>query len=557
MIFRRSFLCLLLIIVGVTSTYSQDIHIAQNYMFPMLIHSTAAGDLQKGETEFGALYRDQGFTITPKSYRTTFAYINGRLNKGFSTNDNIGIGLIALNDRTGSGRLTSNKLSFNLAYHLSFNEEKQKLSFGSQMAYISRFVGDWGAFNFEEELNGGSYVESNDYRKNNYFDIGGGISYYSVFGNDSYLRIGASFGHLNQTNKSNEFIIQSYQRLIAGYLSYDFPIGSKTRIIPEIRYMNSSDFEELSIQSLLTHALSNVTLKFGMGWRYGDAIQLLFGMDFNNYELGIAYEKHTSDLATVSGWTSGLELGIKYKIFKKEKKEELPFNPEMIEPIKSFEINLVVIVKFEEPLDSISIQIEKDTLIQKLMSTKSEFNTKLNKYAPYTINISKEGFESVEIKDSTYEINKDTTIYKEITLKRIVTTPVSNPIIDAPIEEGKTIVLENILYEFDRDEIRPKAVENLMHLYDLMTEYKNMVIELSSHTDVRGTFEYNINLSQRRAESATRWLVDRGIEPKRIIAKGYGEFQLINKCSNGVKCTEEEHLQNRRTEFKVLTIGEK
>ena len=557
MIFGRSFLCLLLVIVGLTSAITQDIHIAQNYMFPLLIHPTAAGDLQKGQTEFGGLYRDQGFTFTPKSYRTTFAYINGQINKGFSENDKIGLGLIALNDRTGSGKLTSNRLALNLAYHFNFNEEKQKLSLGSQLSYISRFVGDWSAFNFEEELNGGSYIEPNDYNKNNYFDIGAGISFYSAFSNLSYLKIGASLGHLNQKGKNKTYIIQSYQKLIAGYVSYDFPLNSKTRIIPEFRYMNSSDFEEISIQSMLTHELSNVKLKVGFGWRYEDAIQLLFGMDFKNFELGIAYEKHTSDLATVSGWSSGLELGIKYSIFREDKKEELPINPEIVEPIGPFEINLIVTVKYDEPLDSISIQLMKDTLVEVLLSTQTDFNVLLNKYAPYTINISKDGFEPIEIKDSTYGINVDTTIYKEIILKRTITKPVTNPIIDAPLEKGKTIVLENILYEFDRDEIRPKAIENLMHLYDLMLEYKEMVIELSSHTDSRGEYEYNVDLSQRRADSATQWLLNRGIDPKRIIAKGYGEFQLINECSNGAKCTEEEHLQNRRTEFKILILGNK
>ena len=85
-----------------------------------------------------------------------------------------------------------------------------------------------------------------------------------------------------------------------------------------------------------------------------------------------------------------------------------------------------------------------------------------------------------------------------------------------------------------------------------MSKNPEMKIELSSHTDARGNDAYNEDLSQRRAESAKRWLVSRGIKEDRIVAKGYGEKVLLNKCANGVECTEEEHQENRRTEFKII-----
>jgi outer membrane protein OmpA-like peptidoglycan-associated protein len=87
-----------------------------------------------------------------------------------------------------------------------------------------------------------------------------------------------------------------------------------------------------------------------------------------------------------------------------------------------------------------------------------------------------------------------------------------------------------------------------------MKQYPDIKIELSSHTDARGNDDYNQKLSQRRAESARRWLVERGgIVADRIVAVGYGEKQLLNQCKNGVECTEEEHRFNRRTEFKILS----
>jgi len=137
------------------------------------------------------------------------------------------------------------------------------------------------------------------------------------------------------------------------------------------------------------------------------------------------------------------------------------------------------------------------------------------------------------------------------------------------------IVLENILYEFDDDRILEEAESDLQVVYDLMIKHDTMVIELSSHTDNRGDDRYNKELSQRRAESARSWLLDKGIEGDRIEAKGYGETrpQTVNArkaddydfLEEGDVLTEgfidsletEEqreiaHSLNRRTEFKIL-----
>ncbi len=79
-------------------------------------------------------------------------------------------------------------------------------------------------------------------------------------------------------------------------------------------------------------------------------------------------------------------------------------------------------------------------------------------------------------------------------------------------------------------------------------------IELSSHTDSRGKDKYNMALSQKRAQAAVNYLVSKGIARDRMVAKGYGESKLLNRCANGVKCSEAEHQLNRRTEFTVLEL---
>lgn len=81
---------------------------------------------------------------------------------------------------------------------------------------------------------------------------------------------------------------------------------------------------------------------------------------------------------------------------------------------------------------------------------------------------------------------------------------------------------------------------------------KPVSIELMSHTDARGNDDFNMSLSQQRANSVVNYLVSKGISRSRLSAKGYGESRLVNRCSNGVECSEAQHQKNRRTEFRVI-----
>ncbi len=121
------------------------------------------------------------------------------------------------------------------------------------------------------------------------------------------------------------------------------------------------------------------------------------------------------------------------------------------------------------------------------------------------------------------------------------------------IEIGKAIELENIYYDLDKSYIRADAAIELDKLVTTLKENPTIKIELGSHTDSRGSDSYNLALSQRRATAAVAYIVSKGISKSRIVAKGYGETQLVNKCSNGVPCSKDEHQRNRRTEFKVTS----
>jgi peptidoglycan-associated lipoprotein len=123
-----------------------------------------------------------------------------------------------------------------------------------------------------------------------------------------------------------------------------------------------------------------------------------------------------------------------------------------------------------------------------------------------------------------------------------------------PIVIDKPIVLENIYYDFDKWDIRQDAAIELDKLVRILQDNPKIEIEMGSHTDARGSDQYNLVLSDKRAKAAVLYLISRGVDPTRLTWKGYGETVHVNKCKNGVECTEEEHQDNRRTEFKVKKV---
>ncbi len=188
------------------------------------------------------------------------------------------------------------------------------------------------------------------------------------------------------------------------------------------------------------------------------------------------------------------------------------------------------------------------------------FNFPLQADRNYKAIIKKEGYFPDSISFNTNAILDDYTVKKTVKLKK-------DPNYDPnkgkgnngdggdeviTVSANEPIRLNNIYFDLDKSNILLDAEDDLETLYGLLSEYSDMVIELSSHTDSQGDDKYNQKLSQRRAESTKKWLTDKGIVSSRIKAVGYGEKLIVNRCKNGVKCTDDEHRQNRRSEFKII-----
>lgn len=119
---------------------------------------------------------------------------------------------------------------------------------------------------------------------------------------------------------------------------------------------------------------------------------------------------------------------------------------------------------------------------------------------------------------------------------------------------AKTLNIPIIYFDLDKSSIRDDAAFELAKVLAVIEEYPEMKIEIRSHTDSRQTAKYNDKLSDKRAKATVDWLVKKGINSIRITGKGYGESQLVNHCSDGIKCSEEEHQANRRSEFIIVSM---
>ena len=216
-----------------------------------------------------------------------------------------------------------------------------------------------------------------------------------------------------------------------------------------------------------------------------------------------------------------------------------------------------------QELKNLKIEIYNNTLGKEIRVTeddpKNTFEVNFERGNHYTILIRKKGFFAKRIEvnvdifgcilcfeglgnDYAPEIEAATggtdrgILIADIPMKKIV--------------KDETIRLDNIYYDYDKWNIRPDARPALDKLVQILKR-NPIIIELGSHTDSRGKDEYNMILSDKRAKSAVDYIVSRGIKSSRIAAKGYGETIPLNKCTDGVACTEEEYQFNRRTEFKV------
>lgn len=215
---------------------------------------------------------------------------------------------------------------------------------------------------------------------------------------------------------------------------------------------------------------------------------------------------------------------------------------------------LVKYYKSGMPIDGLSVEVynDKDEKIKTLLSDKDgKYSMELEPYKKYKLVYKKPGLvEKTQLVPELKPAEKREYIH-EFLDEMIV--QVGNDIV--PVVEGTNLTdilkLNPIYFDYNGYKIRESSKPELDKIVDFMKLRPNVTIKVNSHTDSRGKDDFNMKLSENRAKATVDYLVDHGINKERLTGQGYGETQLINRCSNGVPCSEAEHQANRRSEFIV------
>ncbi|MDT8346243.1 MAG: OmpA family protein [Flavobacteriaceae bacterium] len=164
----------------------------------------------------------------------------------------------------------------------------------------------------------------------------------------------------------------------------------------------------------------------------------------------------------------------------------------------------------------------------------------------YAVRVSKEEYNTNEVSVITDDKKGSTEVVIELEKTEIPVT-VGDDLM-------KTFNLQDIYFDFDKSNIRYDAAITLSKILDVLNQYPTMELDVRSHTDSRGSHQYNEGLSDRRVKSTIKWFVENGISKDRISGRGYGETQLVNECADGVPCSAEQHQLNRRSEFIITKM---
>ena len=159
---------------------------------------------------------------------------------------------------------------------------------------------------------------------------------------------------------------------------------------------------------------------------------------------------------------------------------------------------------------------------------------------------------SVLVKDETTRKISIPAEYKEVTKKVLVKKGGMSAWREVPCtlpERRKILPIHYALGSAALTADAKKIIDK--HVLHLLQKDQTSIIEIGSHTDAQGSDHFNLTLSENRAKNVVEYLISKGVEKSRLIAVGYGETKLLNDCSNGVDCSNNDHLENRRTEFKV------
>lgn len=226
--------------------------------------------------------------------------------------------------------------------------------------------------------------------------------------------------------------------------------------------------------------------------------------------------------------------------------------------LKPFPISLNMVIrdiKTNAVLDSVFVSL-RDSNNNLIGNAESDLNGKidfssLTKNSIYSVKVEKNNYisKNVEIRIDDVSANSVILLSQKFSIEDVNIAAVP---VNIGYDVALDLKLDKIYFDLNKFDVREDAKIKLDNLVAFMNLHPNTNIEIGSHTDSRATKEYNLILSQKRAQATSNYLIARGIDASRLIAVGYGELKLVNKCADYINCTEKEHDENRRSTFLII-----
>lgn len=329
-------LLFLLFTFSLTTVNAQDIHYSLFNMSPMTLNPALTGAFS-GTARIGGLYRNQAFSVANlQEYNTPSVYIDAPILKGFRKGDWIGVGLVFVSDKVGILEMTTNRIELSASYHLALNKKGTSiLTLGLQGGSVSRrFSPDLAGVNLSEifDISRGGLghgtpsdplLMSAIDTSLNYTDYSGGLLLRTQLNKTTDLEVGFSAGHVTKpiyaftttvgTREQNKLPMR-----LSAHAKLEMALQGKWSIAPTVYWQGEAGANEILLQAWGGYQLNkDVKLNFGLGYRFGDALNVLLGADFKeNLRVALAYDITLSELSNVNSYSGGVEIAAWYIIKK-------------------------------------------------------------------------------------------------------------------------------------------------------------------------------------------------------------------------------------------------
>ena len=330
----------------VGSLTAQDMHFTMYNMSPLTMNPALSGAFS-GTLRLGGIYRNQAFSVSnARSYSTPSFYADAPIIKGFRKQDWVGVGISFLSDKSGFLKLETTRAALSASYHLGLDKAGQStLTLGIQAGSTSRkitlpdpngnnYIAIEASELFPTSVGGGGAGGIGDPAlnapKKSLSDYAAGLLFRTVVNKTSNLEIGFSTSHISFAKNSaggyafvNTGDGLKRPLLFAAHTKYEMPITDKWSIAPTAFWQMEGSAMEILFQGWAGYQLNpDFKLNFGLGYRFGDAVNVLVGADYKDLRVGLAYDLTLSSLHNANNYSGGVELAA-YYIIKKYKKPEV------------------------------------------------------------------------------------------------------------------------------------------------------------------------------------------------------------------------------------------